>query len=175
MKNLFFALIAMIAFTVFSGCNKDDDDMGTTVKNEFTYDGTKHSIAKGYLSSLGSNGNGTFDYDIFLTTAGITKGGAAGLTGMGDYVYLDLNSISTTGLVAGTYNWSNSRTDFSVVPGSATFLNYDFATFSGTTLAATAGTVDVAISGTETTVTFSLTLTGGKTVTGEWKGVLDTL
>ena len=161
----------MVAFTVFSGCNKDDDDMG--VKNEFTYDGTTYSLANGYLSSLGSNGNGTFDYDIFLTTAGITKGGPAGLMGMGDYVYLDLNSISTTGLVAGTYNWSNTRTDFTIVPGSATYLNYDFTTFSGTTLNATAGTVDVAINGTETTVTFSLTFTGGKTLTGEWKGVLE--
>lgn len=173
MKNLFFALIAMVAFTVFSGCNKDDDDMGTTVKNEFTYDGTTYSLANGYLSSLGSNGNGTFDYDIFLTSAGITKGGPLGLQGMGDYVYLDLNNTSATGLVAGTYNWSNSRTDFSIVPGSATYLNYDFATFSGTQLDATAGTVDVAISGTETTVTFSITVTGGKTVTGEWKGVLE--
>jgi hypothetical protein len=71
MKNFFFALIAMVAFTVFSGCNKDDDDMG--VKNEFTYDGTTYSIPNGYLSSLGANGNGTFDYDIYLTTASITK------------------------------------------------------------------------------------------------------
>jgi len=94
---------------------------------------------------------------------------------MGDYVYLDLNSISTTGLVAGTYNWSNSRTGFSIVPGSATYLNYDFSAFTETTLAATAGTVDIAISSTETTVTFSLTFADGKTVTGEWKGVLDTL
>ncbi|WP_020538767.1 hypothetical protein [Lewinella cohaerens] len=172
MKNLFFALIAMIAFTVFSGCNKDDDDMGTTVKNEFTYDGTTYSLAKGYLNDVGANFNSTHDFDVFLASTGVSKSGSS-LTGTGDLIYLDLNTNSATGLEVGTYNWSDTRTAFSIVPGSQIYTDYNFGSFTGTTISATAGTVDVAIDGMETTVTFNLTTSDGKTVTGEWKGVLE--
>lgn len=170
MKNLFFALIAIVAFTVFSGCNKDDDD--TAVKNEFTYDGNTYDLVKGYLNDVGPNFNGTHDFDIYLTSSGLSNNNGT-ITGTGDLIYLDLNTNSSTGLEAGTYNWSSTRTAFSIVPGSQAYIDYNFATFSGTTIAATAGTVDVAINGMETTITFNLTMSGGKTLTGEWKGVLE--
>lgn len=172
MKNLFFALIAMIAFTVFSGCNKDDDDMGTTVKNEFTYDGTTYSLAKGYLNDVGANFNGTYDFDVFLASTGISMSGSS-FIGTGDQIYLDLNTNSATGLEVGTYNWSNTRTAFSIVPGSQAYINYSFGNATGQIISATAGTVDIAIDGMETTFTFNLTFANGKTIIGEWKGVLE--
>jgi hypothetical protein len=171
MKNLFFAFLALYAFTLFSGCNKDDDDMGSDVKNEFTYDGTTYSLSKGFYSDLGSNGNGTYDLDIFLTTAGVSQGGFSGLTGTGDGIYLDLNTTTATGVVAGTYNWSNSRENFTIVPGSSILLDYNYETFTGTSISFTDGTVEIAVGGTGATITFSATTTDGKTVSGEWKGL----
>lgn len=161
----------MIAFTFFSGCNKDDDDMGDQIKNEFTYDGTTYAITKGYLNDVGGNLNNSHDWDIFLVTEGVGKSGFS-LTGMGEIVYLDLNTDSSTGLVAGTYNWASVRDAFTIVPGSEVFLDYNLDTFSGTKVSFTDGTVDIAIDGAETTVTFTLTA-DGKTLSGEWKGTLE--
>lgn len=171
MKNVFFALLAITAFTVFSGCNNDDDDPGTTIKNEFTYDGTTYALAKGFLNDVGANLNSSHDWDVFLVTAGVDKSGFS-LTGQGEIVYLDLNTDSSTGLKAGTYNWANVRNAFTIVPGSEVFLDYNLDAFSGTKVSFTDGTVDIAIDGTETTITFTLTA-DGKTLTGEWKGVLE--
>lgn len=172
MKNLFFALLTITAFTVFSGCSKDDDDPVTTIDNEFTYDGTTYDLAKGFINNFGRNLNDTYDFDVFLTTAGITKNGTR-FAGEGSYVYLDLNIDSSEGLKAGTYIWANSRINFSLVPGTVVAIDHNFTTNAGTNIQATDGTVDVAIEGMETTITFTLTLSDGKTVSGEWKGVLE--
>ena len=83
MKNLFFALIALVSFTVFTGCNKDDDDMGDEVKNEFNYDGTTYALTKGFLNDVGGNLNGSHDWDVFLVSSGVDKNGSA-LTGTGE-------------------------------------------------------------------------------------------
>lgn len=171
MKNLFFALIALVSFTVFTGCNKDDDDMGDEVKNEFTYDGTTYALTKGFLNDVGGNLNGSHDWDVFLVSSGVDKNGFS-LTGTGEIIYLDLNTDTSTGLVAGTYNWANQRDPFTIVPGSEVFLDYNLDTFTGTKVAFTAGTADVAIDGTETTITFTVTA-DGKTLSGEWKGTLE--
>ena len=171
MKNLLFTLIALVAFTSIVGCKKDkDDDMDT--KSEFTYDGTTYSLANGYIDDFGSNGNGSFDWDVIITSSSITVDSVGDFSGMGDLVYLDLNSSDSTGLVAGTYNWSTTREISSIVDGSIG-IDLDLATLMGTNISASAGTVDVAINGTETTITFNLTFADGKTVSGEWKGVLE--
>ncbi len=171
MKNLFFALLTITAFTVFTGCEKDEEEP-TTVRKEFTYDGTTYTITKGFLNNFGRNLNDTYDWDIFLTTEGITKNGTR-FAGEGSYIYLDVNTNSNEGLVAGTYNWANTRENFTLVPGTVIAIDHNFTTNAGTNLQATDGTVDIAINGMETTITFTLTLNDGKTVSGEWTGVME--
>ena len=172
MKNLFFALFAIFAFTVFSGCEKDEEPAEPMIQNEFTYDGTSTELAKGFLNNFGRNLNNTYDWDIFLTTEGISKNGSR-FAGEGSYLYLDVNTDSADGLVAGTYNWANTRENFTVVPGTVLSIDHNFSTQAGTTVRATGGTVEIAIDGMETTITFNLTMENGKTVTGEWEGILE--
>ncbi|MEZ4917875.1 MAG: hypothetical protein R2792_02125 [Saprospiraceae bacterium] len=169
MKNLLFALIAFVALGSVVGCKKDDNDMQT--KNEFSYDGTTHALARGYMDNLGPNFNGTFDIDLLLASDGITFNGSA-FVGTGEYVYLDLNSADTN-LAAGTYNWDTTRSDFSIVAGSEIVVGYDLATLTGTRAIANGGSVTIAKDGTETSVTFNLTFADGKTVSGTFKGVLE--
>lgn len=167
MKNVFPALFALF---VLAACNpRDTDRRGPT---EFTYNNTTYEVPNGYLIDFGANGNATYDWDLYLTSESISKGGFFGLTGTGDYIYLDLNVSNPDGLLAGTYNWSATRDDFSVVVGT-TALDYNLGTFEGTAIDAVDGTVDISILGITTTITFTLTLADGNTVSGTWSGTLD--
>ena len=62
---LFFSLVL-----VLPSCKDDDDGPG---QNEFVLDGEKFSLAKGYIEDYGDNGNGSFDFDVTLTSSDITK------------------------------------------------------------------------------------------------------
>ena len=169
MKKFLFPFVAiLVVASALSSCKKDDDN---NTQNEFTYDGATYTIANGFLRDSGPNSTTTHDWDVFLTTSGITSGATFGLTGMGDMIYLDLNCMSDTGLLDGTYNWSSSRDDFTIVDADV-YLDYDVLNLLGTILPATAGSVTISSDGSETTVTFNLTFADGKTASGEWKGVL---
>lgn len=106
MKNLFFVFIVFVSFIVFIGCNKDDDDMGDEVKNEFIYDGIIYVLIKGFLNDVGGNLNGFYDWDVFFVFFGVDKNGFV-FIGIGEFIYLDLNIDILIGLVVGIYNWVN--------------------------------------------------------------------
>lgn len=172
MKNLFFTLLALIAFTTVFSCKKDKNEPNSY---EFSYDGNKYKLTSGFLTEYGTNGNGSYDWDVYLTSDGIAKEGFRDLTGKGDFIFLDLNSSSSTGLTTGTYTWSTFR-DASTITTGFIGLDYDVDNPNGVPLIpATDGTVTIDINGTETTITFSLIMDSGKTVSGEWKGMLQTL
>lgn len=162
--------ILLFAFAVIlPSCSNDDDDDATS--NSFTFNGNTVDIVNGFLFPFGDNGNGSFDFDVYLTTDGITQGGAFGLTGIGDLVYLDLNSGSSTGLESGTYSWSSSRDPFTIVDGLVAS-DFDVTTNSGTSTDATGGTVEVEVNGNEVTLTIDLETTSGSRITGFYNGVL---
>ncbi len=172
MKNfnlLPFILLLAIA-VILPSCSKDDDDSTT---NSFTFDGTTSNIANAFAFPFGSNGtvNGseTFDIDIYLASEGITKGNE-GLDGTGDFLYLDLNSGSST-LESGTYRWSNDRRALSIVDAEAG-RDYDITNFSGSSVDATSGSVEVEVSGSEVTLTINLESSDGSPITGSYKGSL---
>jgi len=133
-------------------------------------------LENGFIAEFGSNGvvNGTetFDFDVFLTTESITGEGTLGLSGTGDFLSLDLNTDSSTGLVAGTYNWSTTREAFSIVDGSVN-TNFNTSTLSGTTVNANGGSVEVEINGSEVTLTVNLDLSDGSNLTGFYQGDLE--
>jgi hypothetical protein len=168
MQYLHVMALALLTMALLAGCKKDIPSL--EIKNEFIYNGTAYALTNGYLEYFGSNGNGTFDFDVILTSASVILDGGS-LMGAGDVVYLDLNTSSAAGLVPGTYTWSGTREDFSIVHVSVG-LDFDLSTLAGTRFIATAGTVDVVLDGNVTTVTFDLALSNGKTVTGEFEGVL---
>jgi hypothetical protein len=169
MKKALFVLLTLGAFVFITpGCKKDNND---EPKNEFTYDGSKYSLSKGFIKDFGSNGNGTFDWDVYLTTDGVTVSGGL-LTGVGNLIYLDLNGMSSTGIESGTYTWSATRENFTIV-GATMGIDFNFVSLQGTYESGTSGTATVTQDGTETKIEFSLTFTNGNTVSGQWKGTLE--
>lgn len=171
MKNLFFALFAITAFTVFSGCEKDEP-AEPTFTSEFTYDGTKYELVNGYYNNLGAVGSGNYDWDVVLSSKDVIFDENNRLVGTGEYIYLDLNANSAENLLPGTYNWATQRDAFTLVSGSEITVAYNIATFEGTRDRVNGGTVTVAADGAETTISFTLNTEAGKTVTGQWRGEL---
>lgn len=167
---LSFILLMTIA-VILPSCNKDDD--GDSSTSSFTLDGTTYTLSKGFIADFGDNLNGSYDFDIFLTSDGISRGGL-GLTGMGDYVYIDLNTGLETGLEAGTYTFSTDREAFTFVD-SDVYTNYDLTNFTGDVTDVTGGTVEIELNGSDVTITFNLEIAGGSTVTGTYEGSLEDL
>lgn len=169
MKNGLFFLLASFAILAYTGCNKDDDD---ALRSEFVLNGTTYSLAKGFIEDYGANGNGSFDFDVTLTSSGVNYSEAQGtFSGMGDFVYLDLNSSLETGLVAGTYNFSSDRNAFTIVDG-AIGTDYDLNLGTGEDFTVNGGSVEVELIGNETRFSWSLNISNGTIVTGDFQGIL---
>ncbi|MEL6837539.1 MAG: hypothetical protein AAFP77_31310 [Bacteroidota bacterium] len=167
-RYLLFALSLSVLF-LYSSCNKDDDD---SVRNEFTLNGDSYQLAKGFMTEYGSNGNGSFDFDVELTSSTVNYNDFDGsFSGTGDVIYFDLNTSLETGLVNGTYNFSSDRNAFTFVDG-AVATNYDADTESGDVFAVVGGSVEIEIRGNETYFSWNLTISNGTTVTGEFQGIL---
>lgn len=164
--------VLFLALGVLSTSCGNDDDGGASSSNSFTLNGNSFDLERGFLTDFGENIDGSFDFDVTLTSSDIDFDGSTGyLSGMGDVVYLDLNSSSADGLVAGTYAFANDREAFTFVDATVG-TDVDVYTGSGTSFLVTGGTVDVAISGSTTSLDFTLTLSNNDTVTGNWSGVL---
>lgn len=105
MNQVYYVLFTLFAFSVLTSCNPRDDDDDFGGPSEFTHNDTTYDIPNGYLIDFGTNGSGIHDWDVYLTSESITQGGAFGITGIGNYIYLDLNVSSSERLLAGNYSW----------------------------------------------------------------------
>ncbi|MEO0724264.1 MAG: hypothetical protein AAFZ63_06970 [Bacteroidota bacterium] len=173
MKNLtpFLALLLAFAVVVSTGCNNDDDDNSGPANNSLVIDGTSYDLGKGFIEEFGPNGNGSFDWDVTLTSSDVNAPGGF-LAGTGSGIYLDLNTNDENGLVAGTYNYEDIRDAFTLVDAS-TFENFDFTNLSGTIGSITSGTVTVDLVGNEVRLEWDLSTTDNKAVTGSFQGTLE--
>ena len=174
--RLLILLFAAANIMMITSCGDDDDegDGGGSGNNNFTIDGVTYDLSDGYLVDYGSNaGYDSYDWDVILTSSGLVPN-TSGATGEGDFVYLDLNTTSSTGLVAGTYDFADEREVNTIVDGE---IGIDFvaSTEEGEFSVVDGGTVTVSINGSVTTVSFDLDLVGGGTATGEFSGVLEEL
>ena len=162
-------LISAIALQI--SCSKDDE--GTvTIQNEFTYDGKAYSLSQGILTDYGDVTNGSRDYDISLFSAGLTVPTEGDPVGTGNFVYLDLNSSSTTSFEPGTFTWDEFRGPNKIVDAGLA-IDFDFATSTESdAIFIKDGTVTVQKEGNTYTITFTLTTTDNKAVTGYYKGEL---
>jgi hypothetical protein len=167
MKNLLFPLILLLGVALLTtSCNDDEDDARA---NAADINGTTVTLTEGLLGTFGENGNGSYDWDVTLTTGGLDLDA---YTGTGSFVYLDLNTNSADGLVSGTYNWAADRDVFTIVDGDAA-LNFDLATYNADyQMSATGGSVVVTVGDNETEFDINLTLADGETLTAYYKGAL---
>lgn len=169
-KSLFVLLVVGSAL-VFGSCSKDDDDDSST-SSSFTYDGKTYPLDKGFLLDLGPNLDGSHDFDAYLVSEDI-EAGLLGFTGMGDGVYLDLNSSSDMDLVAGTYEFAADRAPFTIVSGSGAILDYNFTVDEGEEIFANGGSVVVKVNGDSYELEFNLETADGKNIQGSFKGALE--
>lgn len=168
MKNFKLALLLLlISFIAFNSCEKDSKP-----KNHFKYDGKTYLLDKGFIEEWGSNGNGSYDFDVYLASSSINYSAVdEEFSGVGHAVYLDLNTSSEYGLVNGTYTYSSERNVFTFVD-SGVAIDADFDNETGTFLDMVGGTIDITITNGEVLIEFDLTTTANKTITGRFKGFL---
>jgi len=169
-KVLQLLLISAIALQI--SCGKDDEG-SVTVQNEFTYDGKAYSLSQGFLTDFEDITNGSRDYDITLISSGLTvSSGGGDPTGTGNLVYLDLNSSSTTSFEPGTFTWDEVRGPGKIVDAGLA-IDFNFATSTESdAIFIKDGTVTVQKEESIYTITFTLTTTDNKAVTGYYKGTL---
>lgn len=161
-------LLAILTLTLTTSCKKDDDK-----SSSISFAGESYSLDKGFLSNYGDNGNGSYDFDVLLTTDGINYSDIEGeFTGTGDGVYLDLNTSSANGLVSGTYTYSSDRDAFTFVDAFV-FSDYNLDDFTvGQDFEVIGGEVTIEVDGSNYTIEFDLTLSDNSTSTGKYEGGL---
>ncbi|WP_299681985.1 hypothetical protein [uncultured Dokdonia sp.] len=175
MKNLKLFVLAFVAFNlVFVSCKSDDDnDNGS--ENVMTIDGENFTVERGFLTSFGDNGNGSFDWDVDLLSDGFTIDiNAQTATGVGATIYLDLNSDSATGLTPGVYTFSETREAFTWVAAEG-ILNYNIETDNGIFFDAIGGTVTVSGTGNNQLIEVDLVGPGNTAITATYRGTLESL
>ena len=163
------AITIIAVLFIFVSCTTTEDDPAEPGGGSyFIYDGTTFTLASAIIEDYGANtepGESGYDLDFWVATSGVDL---INWTGIGDLVVLDLNSPNST-LAPGTYTWSDTRTDFTLVD-SVLIINYNLDTGAGTFVWVIDGTATVSVNGDTYTVEFTLDLIDGKTVTGRYSG-----
>lgn len=158
-------ILLCLTAMLFVACGGDSN------KNEVTTNGESFSLNKGFLESYGENGNGSFDWDVTLTSSDVTYDQSqAEFEGNGTVVYLDLNTNSATGLVDGTYNYDPVRDAFTMVAGSIGF-DFELNSQTGVGFSITAGSVTI----TGEKIDFDVTLSNGNNAVGNYTGALTSI
>lgn len=169
MKNVSLFLIVALALGIFfSGCKKDSE----TSKNQMTYNGVEYGLSQGILVSYG-DGDGTYGYELVLLSSGFTIHGNDSISGTGDGIAFSLYSNGNNNLDVGEYTYDNSSSEdaFTFDFADAVF-NWNIDTEEGDDVEATGGKLNVISSGSEYELSMELTVSGGKTITGNYKGSL---
>ena len=170
MKLNYLTIISlMLSVFILNSCEKDSVSRTSSgSSNYFSYDGQRYNLDNGYIEDYGDNENGSYDFDVFLVSDSIQYSIDDGFNGVGELLYLDLNTSSINGLVSGTYNFSSDRDTFTLVDG-LIGIKMDISLDEGEELAEIiAGEVIVSISENNTVLDFDLTTTTNKRITGRF-------
>ena len=176
-KGHFLTVSLILSVFLLSSCEKDNVSRTSSgSSNYFSYDGQKYNLDKGFIENYGDNENGSYDFDVFLVSDSIDYSFPdQDYKGVGEIVYLDLNTSSENGLVSGKYNFSSDRDTFTLVDG-LIGIKMDINTEEGEELVEiVAGEVDVSVSGSNTVIDFDLTTSTNKKVTGKFNKKLTNL
>ena len=167
---IFVVVVAVIFIFISCTTTTDDNNDNNTPppggESYFTYDGTTYTLASGGIEDKGANtgpGESGYNLNFMAVSSGVDM---IIVSGIGDGVYFALTSPNST-LASGTYTWSNTRTDFTLVDA---IIGINLDPDTGTLVWAIGGTVTVSVNGNIYTVEFTLAMEDGKTVTGNYSG-----
>lgn len=165
--------ILLIVGMLSSGCKKEEE----TPKNHMIYDGVEYDLSQGVLDYWGQANEGSYNLDLVLLSSGFTLHEVGGeidsLSGIGHGIVIELYSSSSTELVAGDYLWnSEGNGQVGTFEYADAVFNWNTQTDDGSDAIANGGQVNVSKNGDEYEIGLDLTMEGGKTLTGYFKGVL---
>ena len=166
------ALLTMFSI-VFTSCSKKEEEPTPKPTNFFTVDASEYSLNEAFTIEYGGDATTGYNFDLLVFSSGLDPDVSnENFTGEGEFMYFELWSTSTTGLAAGTYT-----INLNTIPNACTStnirINHNGATGSNDAeYAASAGTVTIAVDGATYSIDFDLTVTGSKTLTGNYTGTL---
>lgn len=171
-KSVYLLTIALFFASTIACENGKDTGDDENPQNYFTLSGETYELAKAFIEPWGENDNGSYDFDIYLVSKEIQHSTSSGeFFGIGDVVYIDLNTSSANGLVNGTYNYSSERNAFTFTYGMAG-ADLNAAEEEGDITEIVGGTVQIKVEGNITTIDFQLTTESNTTVEGNFTGNL---
>ncbi|NQU35114.1 MAG: hypothetical protein HQ521_17955 [Bacteroidetes bacterium] len=171
------SILLVSIFTVvisFSGCKKKDE----TPKNQMTYNEVEYDLSHGVSENNGIwDGNEGYNFNLILLSSGFTvyevDGKIDSLSGIGHGILFELYSNNSDKLDDGVYTFEDGPDG---KPGTFSYadavFNWDAQTLEGTEVEATTGNLSVVKAGDEYELSMNLTMKGGKTLTGFYKGIL---
>lgn len=163
-RRKLFKTVLSLLFVALSlllvGCDNSTSDEQSNPSG-FTYDGQFYSLTQGRIYDHGQDIN-SYDFDIALYNYDV-------VSETSDTIYLDLNFPGNT-VTAGDFIWSTQRLSNTVYFADVTIDEGDLSV--GEYIEATTGAVKITAVGAEYELSFTLTLTNGKNVTGYYKGPL---
>ncbi len=178
-KQLFYSLF--IAAALIS-CGSDDDaapvsvpviEFGTGVGSA-NLGMDSFILDKGLSTDYGANGNGTFNIDLELFSGDININVAEqSLSGTGNYLYFEMNSSGSNGLETGTYTINQGSPENLSITSAEYAIGMNFANFDSTNFVSIeSGTVVLARSGNDYSLTFDLINEDGESLTGMYTGTI---
>ncbi len=97
------------------GCSKDEEPTAIINSGKFTINGITYLLSDAYYVDYGSNGNGSFDIDITLSSTSL-ENISADIKDL-NIIRLDLNTSTDGKLETGTYTYGNDREAMIMVSG----------------------------------------------------------
>lgn len=169
------ALVLAIGFT---SCKKDKDDDsngngGSTAKNEMTIKGNSSTIIGGLQSDYGMVDSNIYNFDLLLWSDSIVYvDSTESIAGIGNILYFEMFTSSSTGLATGTYIFSNNLNANTFDIGEAA-VNFDTETETGDELIETnSGTVTIDKDGDTYIIDIEMADGAGGTITAHYEGTL---
>jgi hypothetical protein len=171
MKNPGLIWLILIVFSgLLISCEEESKP-----KKYFKYNGKTYKLDRGFFLDWQKEENGSYDYDIWFISPSIKVDPLTDLfSGVGEIIYLDMNTSSEQGFVGGTYNFAEERLPFTFVGGTVG-IDADVQTEEGTILYITGGTIDITVLDNGALIEFTLDTNTGKSITGKFRGNLDEL
>jgi len=166
-------LLFVVVCSSLLGCKKDEE---VAPKNSFSYNGKDFDLSKVIMIDYGLAGPGLgYNIDLLLLPTGITVNELAGnigtTTGKGDFLYFEIFSAVKDVLADGEYIFDPKETFKGNTFDYATAVfNADYTTNTGEQVEVTTGKLNVKKEGNVYILSFDCEISGGKKLTGFYKG-----